>query len=214
MKRIFVAIPCMETVNTEFFQSILGLKFGDLGAPRYGVSRSSLVYDARNSLAKVALDAGAERIMWLDSDMTFEPDVIQRLSADLDEGRDFVTGLCFKRKSPVLPVIYKETGYTQSEDLDKVTPFATIYEDYPKDSIFEVAGAGFACTMISADLMREVYDVYGAPFAPQPGFGEDLSLCRRLEEMGVKMYCDSRIKVGHVASTIVDEAFYLDGRQL
>ena len=207
--RIFIAIPCMESVNTLFFQSILSLSFGDLGPPKYGISRSSLIYDARNSLAQTALDAGADRIMWLDSDMVFNPDIVTRLSSDLDEGRDFVSGLCFKRQNPIIPVCYKATGYTQ--DGDKFTPFAEHYSDYPKDDIFEVAGAGLAACMVSAQLLRDIYETYGAPFSPVPGFGEDLSFCRRCEEMGVKMYVDSRVKVGHVANTIVTEESYLNG---
>ena len=207
--KIFIAIPCMDSVNTLFFQSVLSLNMESLGSPKYGVSRSSLIYDARNALAQTAIEAGAERIMWLDSDMVFEPDVIQRLSADMDEGREFVSGIYFKRKNPVAPVVYKKTGYI--ENGNKLTPYAVEYADYPKDEIFDVAGVGFGCCMMAVDLLKQVYEKYGAPFAPSPGFGEDLSLCRRLEEMGVKMWCDSRVKAGHVASTIVTEDSYIRG---
>lgn len=207
--KIFVAIPCMDFVNTHFFQSILSINMGNLGIPQYGISRSSLIYDARNMLTETALKSGADRIMWLDSDMTFEPDIIQRLSSDMDEGRDFVSGLYFKRKNPIGPVVYKDTGYIQ--DGNKLTPYAHGYDDYPKDTIFECAGVGFGAVMIKAELVRDVYETFGAPFAPQPGFGEDLSFCRRLEELGVKMWCDSRVKLGHVASTIVTEESFLNG---
>lgn len=210
--KIFVAIPCMESVNTLFFQSVLSLQFGEIGPPKYGISRSSLIYDARNALAQTAIQSGADRILWLDSDMTFEPDILLRLSADMDQGRNFVTALYFKRKNPIGPVIYKETGYT--EDGDRATPFATEYADYPKDSIFEIAGAGFGACMISTKLVEAVYKEYGAPFAPVPGFGEDLSFCRKCEEMNIKMYCDSRIKAGHVANTIITEESYLNGVKL
>ena len=207
--KIFIAIPCMESVNTSFLQSLLGLNMGDLGYPKYGISKSSLIYDARNMLAETALKSGADRIMWFDSDMTFEPEIIQKLSADLDEGRDFVSGLYFKRKNPIGPVVYKETGYLQ--DGDKVTPYAHCYEDYPDSQLFECAGVGFGAVMMNAQLIRDVYDAFGAPFAPQPGFGEDLSFCRRCTELGVKIWCDSRVKLGHVASTIITEESYKNG---
>ncbi len=211
--KIFIAIPCMETINTMFFQSILGLNMGDLGAPRYGVSRSSLVYDARNALARTAIDSGADRVLWLDSDMIFEPDIVRRLSADMDEGREFVSGLYFTRKNPIKPVLYAETGYSGEED-GKLIPFAHPMMDYPKDTIFECAAVGFGACMVTTDLIKRVFDQYGAPFAPIAGFGEDLSFCRRVEELGVKMYCDSRVKCGHVAQSIITEESYLSGAQL
>ena len=211
--KIFIAIPCMETVNTMFFQSILSLNMGDLGPPKYGVSRSSLVYDARNALCKTAIDAGADRVMWLDSDMIFDSDIVQRLSSDMDEGREFVSGLYFTRKNPIKPVVYIETGYNDDGN-GKVTPYAHEFRDYPKDSVFECAGVGFGACMVTTDLLKAVYDQYGAPFAPMPGFGEDLSFCRRVEEMGVKMYCDSRVKCGHVASLVITEDGYLNGLTL
>ena len=211
--KLFIAIPCMETINTMFFQSILNLNMGDLGAPRYGVSRSSLVYDARNALAKTAIDSGADRVLWLDSDMIFEPDIGQRLSTDLDEGREFVSGLYFTRKNPIKPVLYEETGYSGEED-GKLIPFAREMMDYPKDTLFECAAVGFGACMVTVDLIQRVFDEYGAPFAPIAGFGEDLSFCRRVEELGVKMYCDSRVKCGHVANTIVTEESYFGNVQL
>lgn len=210
--KIFIAIPCMETVNTEFFQCMLNLKSGSEPV-KYGISRSSLIYDARNALAQTAIEAGAERVLWLDSDMIFQPDILQRLSADMDEGREIVSALYFTRKNPIGPVVYKETGYSGEED-GKLIPFAEKYVDYPRDDIFTCAGFGFGACMVSVDLIREVFDKHGAPFAPSPGFGEDLAFCRRVEEMGVPMYCDSRIKCGHVAHTIVTEESYLNGQKL
>lgn len=212
MIKILVAIPCMDFVNTEFFQSMLSITKPDGIALKYCISRSSLIYDARNQLAQSAIDMGAERILWLDSDMLFPPDIIKQLSADLDEGRDFVTALCFTRKNPIKPVIYDSTGYTQ--DGNRLTPYANPYFNYPKNDIFTIAGSGFGAVMITTKLLEDVYETYGAPFAPQPGFGEDLSFCRRCEEMGVEMWCDSRVKVGHVGYTIVTEESYENGLKL
>ena len=37
------------------------------------------------------------------------------------------------------------------------------------------------------------------------GFGEDLSFCIRAQELGRKIYCDSRIKMGHVGLRVFEE---------
>ena len=44
-----------------------------------------------------------------------------------------------------------------------------------------------------------------ALFAPIPGYGEDVSFCLRARKAGFRLWCDSRIKIGHIASTTVTE---------
>lgn len=205
--KTLIAIPCMDMIHTVFFKSVLGLDKGQ--ETRFAISCSSLVYDARNNLAKQAVTEGFDRILWLDSDMDFDSDLLKRLSADLDEGRELVSGLYFKRKAPVQPVIYKELGYYHSKEKDEVTPIALSYTDYPKDSIFPIAGCGFGGVLMTVDLIKKVADKFGQPFAPMIGFGEDLTFCSHCSQVGVEMFCDSRVKMGHVSLGVVTESTYL-----
>lgn len=205
--KTFVAIPCMDMVHTAFMDALLHLI--PIGDVEFGITCSSLIYNARNLLAKRAIDKGCNSILWLDSDMVFTPTILQELSADLDEGREFVSGLAFRRKSPIEPTIYKDTGYTKNGR--ELIPFAESYKDYPRNEIFQVKAVGLAAAMMTTDLIVRIYNKYGAPFAPQPGFGEDLSFCIKCEEMGVPIWCDSRVKVGHVAQTVVTETSYDKG---
>ena len=207
--KYLIAIPCMDMVHTVFLKSLIGLDKPD--DTKFGLTCSSLVYDARNTLARKAMDEGYDRVLWLDSDMEFDSDLMKRLAADMDEGIDFVAGLYFKRKAPVIPVIYKEVGYYKGVD-ETVTPIAVSFEDYPLDQIFEIAGAGFGGCMVSVDLIRKVTEKHGLPFSPILGFGEDLSFCKRVEDVGGKMYCDSRVKLGHVGLASVTESVYLSQR--
>lgn len=207
--RTLIAIPCMDMVHTIFMKALLGLD--KVGEVQFGISCSSLIYDSRNNLARQAVKEGFDRILWLDSDMDFSSDLMKNLSADLDEGREFVSGIYFKRKAPVLPVIYKEVGYYHNDKDDSVTPMAVCYEEYPKDQIFEVGGAGFGAVMMTTDLVKRVADKFGMPFSPMLGFGEDLSFCGRVQQLGEKMYCDSRVKVGHVGLGTITEDTFLGG---
>ena len=203
-----IAIPCMDMVPTLFMQSVLALRTkGDVS---FGISSGSLIYDARNSLATRAIKEGHDRILWLDSDMVFGRDLLEKLSEDLDEGRDLVSGLYISRRNPIRPVIYKDYGFRQEED-NVLSAYATCYEDYPKDSIFEIAACGFGGVLMKTDLVKRILEQYWAPFSPHPGFGEDLSFCLRARDLGAKLYCDSRIKMGHIAQSIVTEAAYTKG---
>ena len=204
MSKTLICIPCMDMVPTAFMQSLLGLKI--VGEAGCSIKTSSLIYDARNLLCKEAVEGGYDRMMWLDSDMVFEPDIMERLSQRLDEGKDIVTALCFRRKPPIKPTIYKEVGFVREGN--ETRPAAIYYEDYPKDSLFEVKGFGFACVMMKTEIAERVAEKYRLPFSPALGFGEDLSFCGRLSELGVKLWCDSSIKVGHIAQHVVTENDY------
>lgn len=205
--KTLIALPCMDMVHTIFLKSLLSMdRIGQCG---FAFSCSSLIYDARNQLAKQAVNEGYDRVLWLDSDMDFQPDLLKQLSSDMDEGREFVSGLYFKRKAPVKPVIYKSLGFYKDEGVEGVTPVAVPYEDYPQDSIFTIAACGFGGCLVSVDLINRVGQKFGLPFSPVMGFGEDLSFCTRVSELGVEMYCDSRVKMGHVGLGTITEETYL-----
>lgn len=208
--KTLIAIPCMDMVHTVFLKSLIGMK--RIGASAFSISASSLVYDARNGLAKQAVTEGFDRILWLDSDMDFSPDLMEMLSADLDEGREFVSGLYFTRKAPIKPNIFESCGYYHDEEKDEVTPVAVNYFDYPKDQVFPVAACGFGGVMMTTDLVKRVADKFGMPFSPILGFGEDLSFCSRARQIGAELYCDSRVKMGHVGLGTITEETYLGGR--
>ena len=212
MKKTMIAIPCMDMVHSAFMESLLGMRREDC---MIAIARSSLIYDARNLLAQKAVKEGYDRILWLDSDMMFHGDLFYKLSADLDEGYGFVSGMYFTRKGPVKPVVYYETGYEELNDgSGQYKTYTKSVDDYPKDTIFEIAACGFGGIMMETSIVAEMYKKFGAPFFPISGFGEDLSFCRRCSEMGVKMYCDSRIKLGHVSQYVVDEDMYLAGDKI
>lgn len=199
--RTLIAIPCMDMMHTPFVISLTGLQVK--GEIKFAYSASSLVYDSRNGLARKAICERFDRVLWLDSDMRFSPDLFRKLSDDLDEGRDFVSGLYFTRKPPYKPVIFKKAGYEQINN--GVKPIAETYYEYPKDSVFEVEAAGFGGVMMNTSLLAEVEKNFGLPFSPIMGFGEDISFCLRVKELGKKMYCDSSVKMGHVGQFVYDE---------
>lgn len=201
--KTLICIPCMDTIDTVFFESFLNLEKPDCDIK---LTRATLIYDARNKLAQSALWDGYDRIAWFDSDMVFAPDTLTRLMARLDEGAEFVTGLYFTRKPPMRPVIYTDIG-ARTDENGVTIPYANNYNDYPRDSYFEVAGAGFGGCVMTTELLTKIAK-FGLPFSPIHGFGEDLSFCLKVSQIGVKMYCDSTIKLGHMAHVEIGEGNY------
>lgn len=203
--RTMIAVPAMDMVHTDFMRSAVGLQHR--GETQFTFSQASLVYDGRNLLANMAIDGDFDRVLWLDSDMLFEPDLEERLHRDLDEGKEMVSALYFSRKPPLRPVVYRDIAMDIVGE-GRQMPRADSFLDYPEASVFPVAGCGFGACMMTTELLREVRDRYGLPFSPMPGFGEDLSFCLRVKELGHTMWCDSRIAVGHVGTAVYNEALY------
>lgn len=203
--KTLICMPCMDMVHTTFLRSLLSLR--RVGEVNYAITCSSLIYDARNQLVRRAIEQGYDRILWLDSDMDFSPDLMERLSADMDEGREFVSALYFGRRDPRKPVIYEECGCYRMEN-GETTPIAVYYEKYPKDQIFPIKACGFGGVMMTVDLAKRVQERFGLPFQPALGFGEDLSFCGRVQQLGVEMFCDSRVKMGHVGMKAYTEDDY------
>ena len=209
--KTLIAIPCMDQVPAMFAKSLLGMRA--VGECEYAFVMGSLIYDARNKLANKAIEEGFDRILWLDSDMIFEPDTQERLHARLDEGYDMVSGLYMTRKRPYKPTIFKELAMHELED-GKMMPEAVCYLDYPYDSVFEIAACGFGCCLMKVDLVKEIRDRTGLPFSPVLGFGEDLSFCIRCMDVNRKVYCDSSVKAAHIGyCTVTEETFFWEKSQ-
>ena len=204
--KTLIAVPCMDMVHTSFMKALIALE--RVGDTRVSFTCSSLVYDARNALAKQAVTEGFDRVLWLDSDMVFEPNLLGRLGKQLDKGKEFCCGIYFKRKVPFTPTIYKEVSIAKSEE-GHVIPTADAYLDYPRDDVFQVAGCGFGATIMTTDLINRVADNFGLPFSPILGLGEDLSFCFKARQLGAELWCDSRVKVGHVGFGTITEETYL-----
>lgn len=206
--KTLIGIPCMDMVPTPFMQSVLCMRYPPNS--EITLASGSLIYDARNSIAKKAIKDGFDQVLWLDSDMIFEPDLLIRLQAHLDAGAEFVTGIYFARKKPIQPVIYESVSVTNEDGgySAEITP----YRQYPQDSVFEIEGCGFGCVMLKTSVIERVQATYGLPFFPGMGLGEDLAFCYRARELGIKIICDSSIKAKHIAYYPVSEETYQKGK--
>lgn len=202
--RILIAIPCLEQTSSIFDQCLDNLD--RVGQTKIARLPGSLVYAARNDLAEEAIRQEADYVMWIDSDMVFNHDLLSRLIESI-EGKDIVAPLFFRRKKPFNPPIYKsiKLNYGGEHEVEE-------YDDYPEDSMFEVDAVGFGCVLMRTKVLKDVIEHNHTCFNPMPAFGEDISFCIRAKRAGYKIWVDSSIKIGHLSQTIVTEEFYKNYR--
>ena len=207
MKKVLIAIPCMDLVPAQFANSLAQMtSYGiedTMVSTRFNIG--SLIYSSRNQLASNALEDGADYVLWLDSDMVFNPTTLLLLLKDIEEGADFVTGVYYRRTAPFSPVIFKEL---EIDEKNRAT--WENYNEFPEDGLFEVAGCGFGCVLMKTEIFRDVYLKFGHIFSPIGDVGEDLSFCYRARKCGYTLLCDPSIPLGHVAHTMVTKDFYIN----
>lgn len=196
--RILIAVPCMDSVPSQFAQSLATLNKVEECVVAFQMG--SLIYNSRNYLATAAVKMEADYILWLDSDMVFPSDTLERLWKDRDKG-DIVTGIYYRRVEPYKPVLYSrldiDDNGCQWENCDDI-----------KDEIFEVEGCGFGCVLTPTNVFIDVMNRFGNMFSPINGVGEDLSFCWRAKQCGYNIVADPGIPLGHVGHYVVDRKFY------
>lgn len=198
MKKILIAIPSGDDLAVEFVQSLLALRPVD--NVEIKIQSGSLVYLSREMLATYAVNNGFDYVLWLDSDMTFAPDLLEKMIAD---DVDMVAGLFFQRRPPCHPAMWKSIVMGEGSDRSDER-----YLNYPENEMFEIDACGMAAVLVKCDVIRAVYDKYFRTFEPISGYGEDISFCLRVRNCGYKIWCDSRIKVGHRGHTFITEDTY------
>ena len=156
--KYLIAIPCGNNMPTPTVAALTHMN--RVGLSRVTFLQNSMVYDARHKLMAEALETGADRVLFIDSDMVFNSHMMERLVEDMDAGRDMVSGLYFRRIFPTNPVLYKTLEYKDETDV------SVVYTDYPKDTVFEVAACGFGAVMLSRRLIKDVSEAFKYPFAP------------------------------------------------
>lgn len=200
MKKTLIAVPCMDSVPARFCQSIAMLnKMGNNTGICFQIG--SLIYSSRENLARRAVEYGAEYIMWLDSDMVFEPDLMQKLFERIEDGT-IVSGLYFRRVPPFTPVLFTKL------DIDEKGCHWEAPKDVPSDKPFGIAACGFGAVLMPTDACVAVFNKFGTMFSPIGGIGEDLAFSWRARQCGYKIICDPNIKLGHVGYTVVNAEFY------
>lgn len=200
--KIMIAVPCMDQVPTPFCQSMSMIQ--KVGETAVAYQMGSLIYTSRNDLAAKAVKIGADYVLWLDSDMTFNPDILVRMYKTLTENNlDILTGLYFRRVPPYSPVLFDKLEMT-----DKGCEWSDWKGKKLPEGLFEVGGCGFGCVLMKTDVFFSVQGKFGDMFGPLNRVGEDLSFCWRARECGYKIVCDPTQICGHVGYAVIDERFY------
>jgi hypothetical protein len=195
------------------------------------LSSGPRVAEARNQIVDLFADVhpDTEWLLMLDSDMTFNEDLVDRLVEAADpKTAPIVGGLCFAggRSHQPYPTVYRE--------LDVVDGYINIERvyDYPRDRLLKVGATGGACLFMHRDVLARMKAPHPNGFGTLPNgnvnnypwfseglvgphgepLGEDIAFCKRAGLLGIPVHVHTGIKLGHMKVHEIDEAYYLKAR--
>ena len=205
MRKILIAVPCMDMLPAQFAHSLATLTSYGIEDTAISVwfNLGSLIYTSRDQIAKKALLDEAYLIMWFDSDMVFNSDTLIRMLKLIDEGNDMVTGIYYRRTPPFSPVAFK----TMDLNEDGTAFDWTEFDEIPSEP-FEVGACGFGCVLMKTEIFVSVFAKFGQMFTPIANCGEDIAFCWRARQCGYKILADPSIGLGHVGYTIITKDFF------
>jgi hypothetical protein len=201
-RRSVVLVPYLTHIEPGCERGLRELERRGLEVRRYPATAA--VDRTRCDAAAAALRDGFDELIWIDSDIRFDPDDVVRLRAyDL----------------PIVGGVYAKKGVQDlAVHLEPGTVELTMGEG---GGLYDVryVGAGFLCTqrMVYDDIQRTfslpVCNArFGAPTVPyflpmviadDGGYwylGEDYAFCERARQAGHKIVVDTTIRLGHVGS--------------
>lgn len=209
---------------------------GDTGGGTIKITSGPRIAEARSQIVDTFFaDPLFERCSWLlmiDSDMTFEPTLIDQMLAVADPKTVPVLGaLCFSggRNHDPYPTLYREV----KSEADGTT-FVGVepIRDYPPDTLCKVGATGAACLLVHRQVFIAMSHPWPKGFGtrqdgsknPYPWFieglttpdgepiGEDVAFCRRVAQLDIPIHVHTGIRLGHVKQYVLDEDYYLAAR--
>ena len=164
---------------------------------------------ARNAVIKNFLETQGDWLMWIDTDMTFKHDAIEKLVKTARKHKaDIVSGLGFIYKRAAEEIV--PNGYLWDE---KENAYAEII-NYQKGRVYEIDGTGSGFVLIH----RKVFEAFdnehwhetwrAHPHTGNP-MGHDLAFCwRAKQDYGMKIVWDTGVPTGHIKHFELTETNY------
>lgn len=159
-------------------------------------------------------------LLWVDTDMGFEADSIDRLikSAHPDT-RPIVGGLCFMNREIGVDGVggyLVEPAPTIFDWYDNGTQHGfTVRRDYPRDQLIQCAATGSAFLLIHKSVFKKIEAEYGPTwYSPiynhttGTWISEDLSMCTRANALEIPIHIDTSVKTTHLKHLWLDERIY------
>ena len=200
MKKVLIATPSYDGKLDVWYVNALtesikaGLGSGVLFQPIY-MSYDALVQRARNDLLAVAIQNDFDDIIWIDSDMEWNPQWLLKL---LSYEEDVVGGACVKKsvEEQYNVKCKPENLITNDQGLIEIEAIGTGFLRMSKKAFTYLWDNSEPYTSNDQDR-RWAFDV---KIIDGELVSEDILVCKKLVDGGFKIYLDPSMTCNHVGS--------------
>lgn len=198
--KIFVAVPSRDNrISIPAFKSLLGeCEFARGSGDGVEVSflpGCSLLPHGRNELVQQFMESGADRLVFVDDDMSWEPGALIRLAHhDVD-----IVGGAGRAKEPeeryCVTWLDKPELWSDERGLIEVKSLGAAFLAISRAAIEKLREQ--ADRAYTGDLDRVVYCHFYVPFVDGVFHGEDAAFCRDWRGCGGTIWLDPELTLSH-----------------
>lgn len=191
MNKVAICVPARDMVTASFAFDLARLTGVTQENLMLLTSQGTLIVNQRTDLAKNAIEAGCTHILFLDSDMRFPADTLERLLA---HDKDIVACNYSTRKFPLRSVAFKDD-----------TSWDTVDTDPDSTGLEPVASIGMGIMLIKSEVFVKIglpYFMIGFSAKNQEYTGEDIFFCRKARAAGYEILVDHDLskEIGHTGA--------------
>ena len=201
-KDCVILVPCGEAIASPCEDSLRVLESRGYEVRRVrGFSQIDL---ARSTIASAAIRDGFEETLWIDSDIGFNPDDVERLRSHqlpvvcgvyakkakrelACKFLDDTTNIQFFKNVGLMELMYAATGFLLVQ--------RQVYLDLQKKLNLPVCNSMFGESIVPLFLPM-IREYQGGHWY----LGEDFSFCERARQTGYKIMADTTIRLWHIGS--------------
>jgi hypothetical protein len=219
MAGVMIGMITAGNVDMRTTQSLLATQITGTAAaiciqqngPYLDIGRNKMVDTFRDDPAF----AHCDRLLFVDSDIIFEPGHIQTL---VDDDLPIVSGVYHSlfQDGRIRPVVYEWT--IDEHGLRTMTPINTWRPHGDDEHLVQVEAVGAGFLMIARDVVEKFTHAHLAPqcwfgndIIGRTQLGEDLTFCVRATDLGIPVMVDRRVHVAHHKSIVFQGPYKMPG---
>jgi glycosyltransferase involved in cell wall biosynthesis len=152
------------------------------------------IAENRNYCVVQAQKNGSDYLFFVDDDMTFPPDTLERL---LNRGKEVIGVNSYSRCLPPSSTVGLMDKKGEYMHPDKHTEWEMQVPDY----LFEAYFVGTGIALIDMKVFKKIKKPYFNFTYDKNGqviHGEDGNFCKKVKDAGIGIWCDGSIEIGHL----------------
>jgi hypothetical protein len=186
-------------VPSSFFHSFVQMEKPDFNY--IYADSTGPIHELRNNLVEKALSMNCTHAIFMDVDQVYHPKTIPQL---LSHKIPVVHALVHRRYVPFDSLMLRKV------EIDINTSGYESIDEWKDGELVEVDACGGGCGMYNMDVFRKMpYPWFRNDKQTDrslPPIGEDIGWCMDLKEAGYRIFVDTSVPAGHLATMIINTA--------